>query len=98
MCGIFGIFGNTDASVNTALGLHALQHRGQEGGGIASWDNGLHSCHDTGRIGEIFGEESILAQLPGTMAVGHVRFLLLAVLVKQVYNHLKQILILVSLH
>ena len=74
MCGIFGIFGNTDASVNTALGLHALQHRGQEGGGIASWDNGLHSCHDTGRIGEIFGEQSILAQLPGTMAVGHVRY------------------------
>ena len=74
MCGLFGIFGKTDASVNTALGLHALQHRGQEGGGIASWDNGLHSCHDTGRIGEIFGEQDILTQLPGTMAVGHVRY------------------------
>ena len=74
MCGIFGIFGNTDASVNTALGLHALQHRGQEGGGIASWDNGLHSCHDTGRIGEIFGEQDILEQLPGTVAIGHVRY------------------------
>jgi len=74
MCGIFGIFGNLDAAANTALGLHALQHRGQEGAGIASWNYGLHSYHDTGRIGEIFGDENIISQLPGNTAIGHVRY------------------------
>ena len=74
MCGIFGIFGNLDAAANTALGLHALQHRGQEGAGIASWNNGLHCYHDTGRIGEIFGDENIISKLPGNIAIGHVRY------------------------
>ena len=74
MCGIFGISGNTDAAANATLGLHALQHRGQEGAGIATWNDGLHYYHDTGRIGEIFGNEEIISQLPGEMAIGHVRY------------------------
>ena len=74
MCGIFGIFGNLDAAANTALGLHALQHRGQEGAGIASWNFGLHCYHNTGRIGEIFGNENIISLLPGNIAIGHVRY------------------------
>jgi len=74
MCGIFGIYGNTDAAANATLGLHALQHRGQEGAGIATWNHGLHSYHATGRVGENFDNEEIISQLPGNMAIGHVRY------------------------
>ena len=74
MCGIFGIFGNTDAAANATLGLHALQHRGQEGAGIATWNHGLHCYHAIGRVGENFDNEEVISQLPGDMAIGHVRY------------------------
>jgi len=74
MCGIFGIFNNTDASANATLGLHGLQHRGQEGAGIATWNHGLHCYHATGRVGETFDNEEVISQLPGDMAIGHVRY------------------------
>ena len=74
-CGVFGIFQQPGAAAATALGLHALQHRGQEAAGIVSFDNGtFHSHHGLGHVGDIFGNEAVMKKLPGTMAVGHVRY------------------------
>ena len=74
-CGVFGIFGHPDASAITALGLHALQHRGQEAAGIVSYDgNRFHSERRLGLVGDHFSKASTIAGLPGTMAVGHVRY------------------------
>src|SRR6266705_6594156 len=73
-CGVFGIFGHKEASNLTYLGLYALQHRGQESAGIAASDGGLIRHHKAmGYVNEAFNSES-LAKLPGSLAVGHVRY------------------------
>ena len=73
-CGVFGIFGVPDAASLTYYGLHALQHRGQEGAGIVAVDNGtFRRIKGNGLVTEVFNEEK-LATLRGDMAIGHVRF------------------------
>ena len=74
-CGVFGIFGVPGAASLTYYGLHALQHRGQEGCGIVSVDDrgALHRVKGSGLVTEVFNEGK-LAQLPGGMAIGHVRY------------------------
>ena len=74
-CGVFGIFGHPDAAAITALGLHALQHRGQEAAGIVSFDGKrFHSERRMGLVGDNFSRREVIDRLPGTMAVGHVRY------------------------
>jgi amidophosphoribosyltransferase len=74
-CGVFGIFGHPDAAAITALGLHALQHRGQEAAGIVSYDNGrFHSERRLGLVGDTFSRREVIERLPGTAAVGHTRY------------------------
>ena len=74
-CGVFGISNTKDASTLTALGLHALQHRGQEGCGIVSFDgNKCHSEKRFGLVGDNFNNETVLKQLPGIYAIGHNRY------------------------
>ena len=74
-CGIFGISEYDDASALVALGLHALQHRGQEGCGIVSFDGkNFHSEKRQGLIGDHFTDPSTLKKLPGTQAIGHNRY------------------------
>jgi amidophosphoribosyltransferase len=74
-CGVFGIFGHPDAAVITALGLHALQHRGQEAAGIVSYDAGrFHGERRLGLVGDHFSRESTIKRLPGNSAIGHVRY------------------------
>ncbi len=74
-CAVFGISNNEDAATLTALGLHALQHRGQEGCGIVSFD-GLkyHSEKRFGLVGDNFNDEKVLKNLPGKFAIGHNRY------------------------
>src|SRR5215475_970702 len=74
-CGVFGIYGHPDAAAITALGLHALQHRGQEAAGIVSYDGKrFHSERRLGLVGDTFSRREIIDRLPGSMAVGHVRY------------------------
>ncbi|MBL1230359.1 amidophosphoribosyltransferase [Enterococcus sp. BWB1-3] len=74
-CGIFGVWGHPDASRLTYFGLHSLQHRGQEGAGIVSNDNGkLNGHRDLGLLSEVFKEDRIIEELKGAAAVGHVRY------------------------
>ena len=74
-CGIFGISNHTDASALVALGLHALQHRGQEGCGIVSFDGkNYHSEKRQGLVGDHFTEIETLKKLPGNFAIGHNRY------------------------
>ena len=74
-CGVFGIFGTEEASVLTTLGLHSLQHRGQEGAGIVSFDGkNFHSVRKQGLVGDNFNNTDTLSQLPGKTAIGHVRY------------------------
>src|SRR6478735_3415097 len=74
-CGVFGIFGHPDAAAITALGLHALQHRGQEAAGIVSFDGKrFHSERRLGLVGDAFARREVIDRLPGTTAVGHVRY------------------------
>ena len=74
-CGVFGIFGNKDASSLTALGLHALQHRGQEGCGIVSSDGKkFYAERRIGLVGDNFTKGKILEKLPGNYAIGHNRY------------------------
>src|ERR1700731_1884058 len=73
-CGVFGIFGHPDAAAITALGLHALQHRGQEAAGIVSYDGKrFHSERRLGLVGDTFSKREIIDRLPGTVANGPVR-------------------------
>src|SRR5580698_3825735 len=75
-CAVFGIFNHTDAGALTVLGLHALQHRGQEAAGIVTYD-GIQFIAERhpGLVGDIFGKNSAHAQkLKGTQAVGHTRY------------------------
>jgi amidophosphoribosyltransferase len=74
-CGVFGIFGHPDAAVVTALGLHALQHRGQEAAGIVSFDGSrFHGERRLGLVGDHFSKPTTIARLPGHSAIGHVRY------------------------
>ena len=74
-CGVFGINNTSDASTLTALGLHALQHRGQEGCGIVSFDGEkYHSEKRFGLVGDNFNKEKVLIKLPGKYAIGHNRY------------------------
>ena len=74
-CGIFGISNREDASALVALGLHALQHRGQEGCGIVSFDGkNYHSEKRQGLVGDHFTDSETLKKLPGNFAIGHNRY------------------------
>jgi len=74
-CGVFGIIKSDSAAAMTALGLHALQHRGQEAAGIVSFD-GEHfrSHHALGHVGESYSSETVISRLVGSAAIGHVRY------------------------
>ena len=74
MCGIVGIYNVPEASKITALGIHALQHRGQEGCGIISYDNEFHFKNAYGLVDHIFSKNKVIENLPGDMAIGHVRY------------------------
>jgi len=74
-CGVFGVWNAADAAALTALGLHALQHRGQEAAGIVSYDGThFHSHKALGLVGDIFSDARVMARLPGRAAIGHVRY------------------------
>lgn len=74
-CGIFGVWGADPASAIVALGLHALQHRGQEAAGITSWDGtNFHSHRAMGHVAGNFDRDEIIRGLPGHVACGHVRY------------------------
>lgn len=74
-CGIFGIVGNPHASELTYLGLYALQHRGQESAGIVTSDEGrIHLLKGMGQVGDVFPDKGKLADLSGSIAVGHTRY------------------------
>jgi amidophosphoribosyltransferase len=75
-CGVFGVFGHPDAAALVALGLHALQHRGQEAAGIVSWDGAQFNTHRAmGLVGDNFSSPDIIQKkLAGNAAIGHVRY------------------------
>ena len=75
-CGVFGVVGVTDAANFVALGLHALQHRGQEAGGIVCHhpDHGFNSARRFGYVRDNFTKQSLMETLPGPIAIGHVRY------------------------
>ncbi len=74
-CGVFGVFNHPDAAALTALGLHALQHRGQEAAGIVTFDGlQFHSERRLGLVGDQFNTKPVIDRLPGDMAIGHVRY------------------------
>ena len=74
-CGVFGVWGHPDAARLTYFGLHALQHRGQEGAGIVSNDDGhLHGHRGLGLLTQVFSNEKVMDRLTGNRAIGHVRY------------------------
>ncbi|MEQ3625289.1 MAG: amidophosphoribosyltransferase [Marinobacter sp.] len=75
-CGVFGVVGVTDAANFVALGLHALQHRGQEAGGIVTYapDHGFNSARRFGYVRDNFTNQSVMDTLPGEIGIGHVRY------------------------
>lgn len=74
-CGVFGIFGRQDAAAIVTLGLHALQHRGQEAAGIVSFDGSqFHVERHVGLIGDTFTKQAVIDRLSGTRAIGHTRY------------------------
>jgi amidophosphoribosyltransferase len=74
-CGVFGIFGHPDAAAITALGLHALQHRGQEACGLVAYDGAqFHSERRMGLVGDNFSRASVIQRLQGSSAIGHNRY------------------------
>jgi amidophosphoribosyltransferase len=80
-CGVFGICGTDDAAAHTALGLHALQHRGQEAAGVVSCEtnrdrslSNLHHHHALGKVGENFSSKEVMLKLKGKSAIGHNRY------------------------
>ena len=74
-CGVFGVWNVVDAAAVTALGLHALQHRGQEATGIVSYDGQrFHQQRGLGLVGDNFGDARVIASLPGSFAIGHNRY------------------------
>ena len=74
-CGVFGIFGRQDAAAIVTLGLHALQHRGQEAAGIVSFDGSqFHVERHVGLIGDTFTKQAVIDSLKGSRAIGHTRY------------------------
>ena len=74
-CGVFGVWATPDAAAITALGLHALQHRGQEACGIAAFDgHRFHTERHMGRVGDAFAGSDLINRLPGDGAIGHTRY------------------------
>ncbi len=74
-CGVFGIHGRQDAAAITTLGLHALQHRGQEAAGIVSYDGTqFHVERHIGQIGDTFTKQAVIDRLEGSRAIGHTRY------------------------
>jgi amidophosphoribosyltransferase len=74
-CGVFGVWNSADAAAVVALGLHALQHRGQEATGIVSYDGDrFHSHRGLGLVGDNFSDARVIASLKGGRAVGHNRY------------------------
>ena len=74
-CGVFGVFGHPEAAALVALGLHALQHRGQEAAGIVAFDGEqFHAHRGMGHVGDIFASKEVMASLEGHSALGHVRY------------------------
>lgn len=74
-CGVFGIYGHPEAAAITALGLHALQHRGQEAAGIVAFDGRrFHSERRLGLVGDTFSRREVIERLPGNAAIGHTRY------------------------
>jgi amidophosphoribosyltransferase len=75
-CGVYGVIGVADAAQFVALGLHALQHRGQEAGGIVTYDaaSGFNSTRRFGYVRDNFTSPDVMATLPGSLAIGHVRY------------------------
>ena len=74
-CGVFGIWGADNAASFAALGLHALQHRGQEAAGITSFDGShFHSHRALGQVAGNFDRDDVISRLPGRAAIGHVRY------------------------
>ncbi|MFC4347723.1 amidophosphoribosyltransferase [Kordiimonas lipolytica] len=74
-CGVFGIFGTSDASAHCALGLHALQHRGQEAAGITAFDGeNFFTKRVLGHVADNFTSQDVIDSLPGDAAIGHTRY------------------------
>ncbi|RJF86888.1 amidophosphoribosyltransferase [Oleomonas cavernae] len=74
-CGIFGVYRHADAARHVALGLHALQHRGQEAAGIVAFDGARFQAHRAmGHVAEAFESDRVMAELAGYTAIGHVRY------------------------
>src|SRR6201982_1644060 len=74
-CGVFGVYGHPDAAALAALGLHALQHRGQEAAGIVAYDGEQFSAHrGLGLVSENFSSKEVIGRLRGSAAIGHVRY------------------------
>ncbi|MFC3070212.1 amidophosphoribosyltransferase [Phenylobacterium soli] len=74
-CGVFGVFDVDEAAALTALGLHSLQHRGQEACGIASFDGQrFHTERHMGHVGDAFAGADLVERLPGRAAIGHTRY------------------------
>jgi amidophosphoribosyltransferase len=74
-CGIVGIYGVEEASAHAVLGLHALQHRGQEAAGIVTFDGQrFHAHREMGHVADSFNKQSVVEQLRGHAAIGHVRY------------------------
>jgi amidophosphoribosyltransferase len=74
-CGVFGVWGHAESAALVALGLHALQHRGQEAAGIVAYDGeAFHAHRGMGHVGENFSSKEVIGRLPGRSAIGHVRY------------------------
>ena len=74
-CAVFGIYGHSEAAALAALGLHALQHRGQEAAGIVTHDGAqFHAHRGIGLVGDIFADRAVIARLKGNIAIGHTRY------------------------
>jgi amidophosphoribosyltransferase len=74
-CAVFGVYGHVDAAAHVALGLHALQHRGQEAAGIVAFDGRqFHAHRGMGLVSDIFADSSVIGRLKGSAAVGHTRY------------------------
>jgi len=74
-CGVFGVYNNPNAAELTALGLHALQHRGQDSAGIVSYEkNNFFAHRGIGHVSEVFGNSDILKNLKGSLSIGHNRY------------------------
>ncbi len=74
-CGVFGVYGHPDSAALVALGLHALQHRGQEAAGIVAYDGEQFSAHrGMGQVSDNFSSKEVIERLRGSAAIGHVRY------------------------